>query len=598
MSKTQHIKFGLVLAIMLSVSFISTPKANAATCADIEFIFAKGSATTEPDTENPRAWRESFENLALIKNLNVNFYNLGTGNYNEASYPAAAIGLSSFNTFLTTLSATIPGEKYGTFNRSVNLGVAELTGRIKSVSDSCPNTKFVLGGYSQGAMVIDRTLEKLDPKKIIFAATFGDPNLYLPEGEGTNPPACRNEKFSDYRIYAPNCRASEGLLGPRKPYVPQNFTGKVGLFCNTKDIVCTKKLDETNPIGDHIAYASAGIYDRSAKYILQKIAEVYPEKIKQVETVAPLHAKDTAFLIDTTGSMGSHIKEYQNEALKLAKNTLKNGGRIALYEYRDLKADGKEFVPKELCNFSCTYDEFSKLLDDIKPSGGGDAPESALSASLGAMNKLGWQKGATKSIVLLTDAPFHNPDLDNTTLEKLVQRSLEIDPVNFYVVTTPGNTKNYSKLAEQTGGKVFRLGTADIETSTTTILNRPTLNLDAENYTTYVGNPLTFILTTDVSAEHYEWDLDFDGIFETKTNLPIITKKYIAETSGFIQAKIVTSAGLSSTASAKVTVLPLIDDDSKTVKLNIEGGKGSGIPIEPKTAPKVPLAPNTGSPRR
>lgn len=604
-------KLKLTLAIILtvlSINFIKAPKVSATSCADIEFIFAKGSATTRPDTENPKAWRESFENLELLKNLKINFYDLGTGKYDEASYPATAIGLSSFDTFLTTLSAIIPGEKYGAFNNSVNLGVTELLGRIKSVSSSCPNTKFVLGGYSQGAIVVDRALGKLNEQNIIFAATFGDPNLYLPEGEGINPPACRNEKFSDYRIYAPNCRASEGLLGPRKPYVPKNFTGKVGLFCNKNDIVCTKKLDESNPIKDHISYTSDGIYNRAAKYILQKIAENYPEKIKNVETVAPLHAKDTAFLIDTTGSMDKHIKEYREEALKLAKNTLENGGRIALYEYRDLKADGKDFVPKELCDFSCTYEKFSDSLNKIKPNGGGDTPESALSASLGTMNKLGWQKGATKSIVLLTDAPFHNPDLDGTTLEILVRRSLEIDPVNFYIITTPDSAKSYSKLAEKTGGRVFKLGTDDIEISTTTILSRPTLNLDAENYTTYVGSPLTFVLSTDTTVSYYEWDLDFDGIFETKTNLPIVTQKYLAETSGFIQAKIITPSGLSSTASAKVTVLPLENTDSKTVELKIENSKtpvnkASG-PAPTETAKarsektKMPLAPNTGSPRR
>lgn len=580
--------FAIILAT-LSINLIKPPKASAISCADIEFIFAKGSATTEPDTENPKAWQKSFEDLALLKNLRLNFYELGTGNYSGSSYPAAAIGLSSFETFLTTLSATIPFKDYGAFNQSVNLGVAELTGRIKSVSNTCPNTKFVLGGYSQGAIVIGRALEKLDEKKIIFAATFGDPNLYLPEGEGINPPACRNEKFSDYRIYAPNCRASAGLLGGRKPYVPPKFTGKVGLFCNNKDIVCTKKLDETNPIGDHISYASAGIYDRAAKYILQEIAQKYPEKIHGAETVPPLHAKDTAFLIDTTGSMDKHIKEYQDKALKLAKNTLENGGRIALYEYRDLQADGKEYVPHKLCDFSCSYAEFSRLLENINSSGGGDEPESALSAAFGAMNELGWQKGATKSLVLLTDAPFHNPDLDNTTLEKLVQRSLEIDPVNFYVVTTAENTGKYSKLAEKTGGKVFTLGTTETEKSIDDIFNRPNLNLDAESYNTYIGSPLTFILTTDTTADHYIWDLDFDGIFETSTTLPIITKKYSTATSGFIQAKIITKAGLTSTASARVTILPLEDSGLKTVKLEIGNNK------KPITIPK---APNTGLPRR
>ena len=620
----------LLIIVILTTIFLGNVKPanaeikitpiNTSACSDLEFIFARGSKAGEINSTDTEAWRKSFEDQPLLKNLKINFYNLGEGNYNGASYPAAEIGFSNLGAIATTLNAIIPWEIFSGFNRSVSIGVTELLGRIETVSKSCPNTKFVLGGYSQGAMVLGRAFEKLDSEKIIFAATFGDPNLYLPEGEGINPPACRNESFSNYRIYAPNCHTNEGLLGKRNPYETKNLTGKVGLFCNSHDVMCTKKLDLDDPIGDHVSYTSKGIYDRAAKYILQKIAETFPEKIKsaEVETVAPLHARDTVFLIDTTGSMKNSIENYKKEAKKLAENTVKNGGRIALYEYRDLKSDGKELVPRELCNFSCAYEEFINYLDNLQTSGGGDTPESVLSASLGVMNRLSWQKSATKSIVLLTDAPYHNPDLDDTTFSQVIKRSLEIDPVNFYIITTPDNAPDYADLAEKTGGAVFRLGTDEITSSTSKIFSRPSLNFDSENYTSYVGSPLTFVLKTDTPATYYEWDLDFDGIFETKTDLPIITQNYLNQTSGFIQAKIVTDSDLSSTASAKVTISPLEDTDLPTVKLEIgEGGKGATEAIEkpsveiskttikevtkntttPET-PKIPLAPNTGSPRR
>lgn len=639
MSKLQqkthlHLLKPLLAAVILTIIFLGNVKlasaevniesTNVKTCSDLEFIFARGSKAGEIDSTDTEAWRKSFEDQALLKNLKINFYNLGEGNYDGASYPAAEIGFSNLDSIATTLSAVIPWENLGTFNQSINTGVTELLGRIKTISKTCPSTKFVLGGYSQGAMVLGRAFEKLDSEKIIFAATFGDPNLYLPEGKGVNPPACRNESFSSYRIYAPNCRTSEGLLGKRNPYETKNLTGKVGLFCNSHDIMCTKYLDLINPIGDHISYTTNGIYDRAAKYILQKIAETFPEKIKsaEVETIAPLHARDTVFLIDTTGSMKSSIDSYKKEAKKLAENTIKNDGRIALYEYRDLKSDGKDLVPRELCDFSCTYEEFINHLDNLETAGGGDIPESVLSASLGVMNRLSWQKGATKSIVLLTDAPYHNPDLDDTTFSQVVKRSLEIDPVNLYVITTSSNAPDYTDLAEKTGGAIFRLGTDEITSSTSQIFSRPSLNLDLENYTTYVGSPLTFILKTDTSAVYYEWDLDFDGTFETKTDLPIATQTYLNPTSGFIQARIIISSGLSSAASATVNVLPLEDIDLPTVKLEIgESGKGSTEDTEapaaksttisttkvtapvtktaetPKT-PSIPLAPNTGSPRR
>ena len=598
-----HLTKLLLIVVVLTTIFLKNVKpANAkidlgSTCADVEFIFARGSKSGEVDSTDTSAWRESFENQSLLKNLKINFYNLGEGNYNGASYPASKIGFTSLDSIVTTLSAVIPLDNFGAFNSSVSTGVTELLGRINTVSKTCKNTKFVLGGYSQGAMVLNHAFERLDSKKIIFAATFGDPNLYLPEGEGINPPACKNQSFSSYRIYAPNCRTSEGLLGKKKPYETENLKGKVGLFCNAHDIMCTKHLDISDPIGDHISYTSKGIYNRAAKYILQKIAEVFPDKIKsaEVETVAPLHARDTAFLIDTTGSMRASIDSYLEEAQKLAKDTVSNGGRIALFEYRDLKAGGRDLVPRKLCDFSCTYEEFANHLKNLKVStySADDAAESALSASLGVMNQLSWQKGATKSIVLLTDAPFHDPDLDNTTLDQVIKRSLEIDPVNFYVVTTPNNTRSYAELTKRTNGEIFRLGTDEITLSTSKILNRPSLNLDSESYTTYIRSPLTFILKTSAPAAYYEWDLNFDGFFETTTNLPIITKNYSTPASGFIQARIVTTDGFTSTASAKVTILPLEDSDLPTVELKIEDS--TSLPNQVETTPK---APNTSLPRR
>ena len=85
-------------------------------------------------------------------------------------------------------------------------------------SASCPGTKYVVGGYSQGAMVVSKALGSLNADRIIYAATFGDPKIYLPEGKGILPAACRGENLSDYRMYVPDCQAYKGLLGAYVPY--------------------------------------------------------------------------------------------------------------------------------------------------------------------------------------------------------------------------------------------------------------------------------------------------------------------------------------------------------------------------------------------
>ena len=89
---------------------------------------------------------------------------------------------------------------------------------------------------------------------------------------------------------------------------------------------------------------------------------------------------DTAIVIDSTGSMRGLINKYKSEALRLTKETLDSGGRVALYDYRDLNDN---YAPKEHCNFlTCDLETVENALDNLEVGGGGgDTPESLLSTS-------------------------------------------------------------------------------------------------------------------------------------------------------------------------------------------------------------------------
>lgn len=561
------------------------------TCPDVEVIFAHGAATDIVESQDASAWYGGFYNQNYHQtDLKLDYYYLGESTYYGSRYNGANIGISSLKSLKNTAETFFSGGKSGEFNDTVRAGVNELTGRVQEVLSSCPETKFVFGGYSEGAFILHKFFTEeiktigLTSDKVIYIATFGDPKLYLPEGEGINPPACRNEAFSDYRIYAPNCHTHSGILGAEKPnYFPQEFSGKIGLWCTEKDIMCSNYLnlfDISSGIDAHLAYVwqEPYLYNQAGNLIRQKLAEVFPDKLTPPDSkVTPLRARDTAILIDTTGSMKDTIKKYQSEALKIAKNTTENGGRIALYEYRDLKADGKELVPHRLCDFSCSYEEFEKLIKNLKTSGGGDIPESVLSASLGVMNELKWKKGATKSIVLLTDATYHDADFDGTTLSDVVKRSLEIDPVNFYIVAPSSIASNYTTLAEKTNGKVFDLSSKNITLSGETLLNRPDLNFQFESYTETAGKVATFIVSTTANdVDHFEWDLNLDGIFELATTTPSVSFLYSTPTSGFIQARVITKNNLSSSASAMLLVNPAESSEEAPIISNLDITKNVG----------------------
>lgn len=413
-------------------------------CADVEVVFVRGSGGTRWESDDYLALKTALDAKTREFGLNINYHDL--------DYPAVPVGIVDVG---VSLGAVIgAGEAYE-FGRSVEAGVQSLMREVNG--ERCPDQKYVLAGYSQGAMVVSKALGSLKAERVIYAATFGDPKLYLPEGEasgaislpgmhdknllktGAIPAACKGENLSDYRAYVPDCYAYEGLLGSYRPYRPEVFRGKLGTWCNSYDIFCSSALS----LVSHVSYVSDALYDDASKVMAQKIAEEFGGERKFVS------AHDTAFLIDTTGSMSGLIDRYRAEALKLARETFEYGGRVALYEYGDVSEKSE---PIEHCNFeSCTLEVFETELNGLKTSGGGDTPESLLSGSFTMMQKLEWRIGATKSVVALTDAGFHSPDLDNVTLADVVKLSKEIDPVNFYVISPV--PEEYEELTRLTDGK-------------------------------------------------------------------------------------------------------------------------------------------------
>lgn len=447
MSKNIKFKY-LVLGGLMVVANLMMPAMNlvknagATGCPDLKIIFARGSGEKRWKDQNYLTFKKEVENKLKLTELSYEF--------DDLDYPAIDVGNP-----LTLLTTFISGGEAYDFGASIQAGLKEV---VKEVG-ACKNTKYVLAGYSQGAMVVSKAIQYLDADKIIYAATFGDPKLYLPEGAGAVPAACSGQNLSNYRIYVPDCRAYSGMLGGYNPYQPTEYIDKLGTWCNKGDFFCSSYLS----MKDHTSYVADNIYADASKHIFDKITKAFGIE----NTFVSLH--DTAILIDSTGSMSSLINTYKAEALRLAKKTLEGGGRVALFDYRDLSSG---YTPKERCNFeTCTLESFQAGLDQISVDGGGDRAESMLSAGLHVMKSLNWNYGSTKSVVVLTDADYHEPDIDGTTFNDVVELSKSIDPVNFYFVVPEWIMEYYADLALATDGQVVSAA-GDLALLTDTIIAR------------------------------------------------------------------------------------------------------------------------------
>ncbi len=560
------LKLGILLLLVLTCFALYTiwqqsppALADSYECSDLEFIFARGSGEAL-GSPSATAWEAENRNQLASSGLSYHFYELGSAKQGEYQYPASAVS-GSLGGFVNLLGAFISSGESFTFGRSVAQGIGELKAYTQKISKLCPKTKFVLGGYSQGAMIISKTLPDLDAKKILYAATFGDPKLYLPEGNSHTmgifpkvPDACMGKNLSPYRAHVPDCYAYEGVLGSQRPYQPEVYAGKIGTWCNDDDIMCSSG----SSISDHGEYVANNFYQAAARIIRSRIRIAFPNASGSLGfSFNKPTSHDVAIIIDSTESMQPLIDQYKTEAKRLARQVIQGNGRVALFEYRDLS---DPFETKMHCNFTCTYDDFSAKIDAIEADGGGDASESALSAVMTALNSLNWMLGATKSAVILTDARYLSPDRDGVTLEDVTKRSLEIDPVNVYVVTnnhSPSIRELHEELAEATGGQVFDIDT-ELELSTETILGRPVAQLALMEYRGNVGEEFRFDASSSYSPDgselSFDWDLDGDNKFELENQGAVVTKRYDKDFSGFIQVRVRSIDGVSSTMSAKLTV--------------------------------------------
>jgi cutinase len=207
--------FARILGVAVAMTWallstlIGTRYASAGTCSDVEVVFARG--TDEPP---------------------------GVGSVGQA--------------FVDSLRSKVPGRSVGVyavnypathdFVRSSLAGAGDAGAHVQSMVGSCPGTRMVLGGYSQGAGVIDMTTDALPPQvapRVAAVAVFGNPESSF----------------------------SRMLGGGQLPTISQLYRPKTIDLCVPNDPICS---EGKNPAA-HGLYVQSGMTSQAAAFAASRL---------------------------------------------------------------------------------------------------------------------------------------------------------------------------------------------------------------------------------------------------------------------------------------------------------------------------------------
>jgi cutinase len=207
------------------VALLSAPiniaPASAAPCPDVEVTFAR--ATTEPPGVGV-VGREFVDALrSQVGGRSVGVY--------PVNYPASE-----------------------DFVPSANAGASDASAHVESMIANCPNTKMVLGGYSQGAMVIDQITVAQFPIAGLVPATLS---------------ADQADHVAALALFG---NPADRYLGAPVSTVSPWYGAKAIDLCAPGDPICTPGGALAAPTHDemfsaaHLSYPSSGMPAQAAAF--------------------------------------------------------------------------------------------------------------------------------------------------------------------------------------------------------------------------------------------------------------------------------------------------------------------------------------------
>jgi cutinase len=210
-----------VLVTLFVSAGVAIPIASAAAgCPDVEVVFARGT------DEEPGIGRVG---QALVDTLKPMVKGKKVGTY-AIAYPASW-------DFLAAAA-----------------GANDASAHVQSTVAKCPNTKIVLGGYSQGAAVID----------VIATSPIAGLGFSAPM------PAAVADHVAAVAVFGnPSAR-----LGQPLTRMSSLYGAKTADLCNTADPICSLG----NNFNAHVQYPESGLVKTAARWVADHVLQGDPPK--------------------------------------------------------------------------------------------------------------------------------------------------------------------------------------------------------------------------------------------------------------------------------------------------------------------------------
>ncbi|MEU7872843.1 vWA domain-containing protein [Dactylosporangium sp. NPDC049140] len=194
----------------------------------------------------------------------------------------------------------------------------------------------------------------------------------------------------------------------------------------------------------------------------QRMALALTQDLKKVDLV---------FAIDTTGSMSPYIASAVANANTVLDKLSGHGPnsritdyRIGLVDYKDVDSTIPSCPPDTDAStdlrFTSTRADIVAALGTLpgKVGGGCDTPEDVLSGIQAAVN-FPWRDGVVKAILVMGDAPGHDPEAHSgLTSQSVIDAANAVDPASIYPILVgfdSSATAFMTRLANGTGGRTF-----------------------------------------------------------------------------------------------------------------------------------------------